>query len=59
MAIPQLDAVQDEAVALGGGAAGAAGAAAAGAEADMDIDDPPPQALKAAIKCSIVAILPP
>ena len=48
MAIPQLDAVQDEAVALAGGAAGAAGAAAAGAEADMDIDDPPPQALKAA-----------
>jgi hypothetical protein len=46
--IPQLEAVQDEVVAVGGGdAAGGAGVEIAG---DIDdIDDPPPQALKAAI----------
>jgi hypothetical protein len=51
MAIPQLEAVHDEVVALGGGAtgaAGAAGAAAAGVAADIDDIDDPPQTLKAA-----------
>jgi hypothetical protein len=45
--IPQVDVVQDEVVAAGGGDAAGTGADAAG---DIDdIDDPPPQALKAAI----------
>jgi hypothetical protein len=50
IAIPQLAAVQEEAVALagGGGAAGAAGVDAGDEDVD-DIDDPPPHALKAAI----------
>jgi hypothetical protein len=45
--IPQLEAVQDEVVAVGGGdAAGGAGMDIAG---DIDDIDDPPQALKAAI----------
>jgi hypothetical protein len=52
--IPQLDAVQDEVVAAGGGdAAGGAGMDTAG---DIDdIDDPPPQALNADISKAHVA----
>jgi hypothetical protein len=52
IAIPQVEAEQDEVVAVGGGAGGAAGAAGAGMEGDTgdidDIDEPPPQAPKAA-----------
>jgi hypothetical protein len=52
IAMPQVVAVQDDVVAVvgGGGGGGAAGAAGAGVAVDIDdIDDPPPQALKAAI----------
>jgi hypothetical protein len=51
IAMPQLEAEQDEVVAAGGGAAaGGAGVDAGGDIDDIDdIDDPPPQALKAAI----------
>jgi len=55
IAIPQLDAGQDEAVAAGGGAGDAAGVAEDVAGDMEDIDDPP-QALKAAI--SIVQATP-
>jgi hypothetical protein len=50
IAIPQLVAVQEEAVAVAGGgeAAGAAGVDAGDADID-DIDDPPPHALRATI----------
>jgi len=53
IAIPQVEAEQDDVVAAGGGAAGAAGVTGGGIEDDIggidDIDDPPPQALKTAI----------
>jgi hypothetical protein len=49
IAMPQVEAEQDDVVAAGGGG-GAAGAAGEGVEDDIDdIDDPPPQALKAAM----------
>jgi hypothetical protein len=50
IAIPQVEAEQDEGVAVagGGGAGGAAGAAGGGVEDDIDDIEPPPQALKAA-----------
>jgi hypothetical protein len=52
IAIPQVEAEQDEGVAVagggGGGAGGAAGAAGEGVEDDIDDIEPPPQALKAA-----------
>jgi hypothetical protein len=48
IAIPQLEAEQDEVVAAGGGDAAGGAGMDAGGDID-DIDDPPPQALKAAI----------
>jgi hypothetical protein len=51
--MPQLEVVQDEVVAAGGDAAAGAGADTAG---DIDdIDDPPPQALRAAISTAHAA----
>jgi hypothetical protein len=47
IAIPQLEVVQDEVVATGGG--DAAGGAAVDVGGDIDDIDDPPQALKAAI----------
>jgi len=53
IAIPQVEAEQDDVVAAGGGGVGAAGVAGGGIEDDIggidDMDEPPPQALKAAI----------
>ena len=53
IAIPQVDAEQDDVLAEGGGVAGVVGAAVEGMVGDIaiidDIDEPPPQALKAAI----------
>jgi hypothetical protein len=50
IAIPQLEVVQDEVVATGGGdAAGGAAVDVGGDIDDIDDIDPPPQALKAAI----------
>jgi hypothetical protein len=48
IAIPQLEAVQDEVVAAGGGDAAGGAGMDAGGDID-DIEDPPPQALRAAI----------
>jgi hypothetical protein len=50
IAIPQLEAEQDEVVATGGGDAAGGGAVDVGGDiADIDDIDPPPQALKVAI----------
>jgi hypothetical protein len=53
MTMPQLAAVQDEVVALGGGVVALGGAGAAGIGVGDDVDDidiPPPHALKVAIR---------